>query len=39
MLYFGTLHEILVGLLMILNTPATYVLLGRAALRRRGESA
>jgi multicomponent K+:H+ antiporter subunit G len=34
MLYFGTLHEILIGLLMVLNTPVTYMLLGRAALRR-----
>ena len=34
MLHFGTLHEILIGLLMVLNTPVTYVLLGRAALKR-----
>jgi multicomponent K+:H+ antiporter subunit G len=34
MLYFGALHEILIGLLMFLNTPVTYTLLGRAALRR-----
>jgi multicomponent K+:H+ antiporter subunit G len=38
MLHFGTLHEILIGVLMVLNTPVTYVLLGRAALRReRGD--
>jgi multicomponent K+:H+ antiporter subunit G len=34
MLYFGALHEILVGLLMFLNTAVTYTLLGRAALLR-----
>jgi multicomponent K+:H+ antiporter subunit G len=34
MLYFGTLHEILIGVLMLVSTPVTYVLLGRAALRR-----
>jgi multicomponent K+:H+ antiporter subunit G len=34
MLYFGALHEIVIGLLMFLNTPVTYTLLGRAALRR-----
>jgi multicomponent K+:H+ antiporter subunit G len=34
MLHFGTLHEVLIGVLMVLNTPVTYVLLGRAALRR-----
>ena len=34
MLYFGALHEILIGLLMFLNTAVTYTLLGRAALRR-----
>ena len=28
------LHEILIGALMILNTPVTYTLLGRAALHR-----
>jgi len=38
MLYFGSLHEILIGVLMLLNTPVTYLLLGRAALRReRGD--
>lgn len=38
MVYFGTLHELLIGTLMILNTPATYLVLGRAALRReRGD--
>ena len=30
------LHEILIGALMIVNTPVTYTLLGRAALRREG---
>lgn len=34
MLHFGTLHEILIAALMVLNTPVTYLLLGRAALRR-----
>jgi multicomponent K+:H+ antiporter subunit G len=34
MLYFGALHEILIALLMFLNTAVTYTLLGRAALRR-----
>jgi multisubunit Na+/H+ antiporter MnhG subunit len=34
MLHFGTLHELLIALLMVANTPVTYVLLGRAALRR-----
>jgi multicomponent K+:H+ antiporter subunit G len=40
MLYFTVLesrpvlHEILIGVFMILSTPVTYVLLGRAALRR-----
>jgi len=34
MLYFGALREILIGGLMLLNTPVTYTLLGRAALRR-----
>ena len=40
MLYFTALesrpvlHEILIGLLMLLNTPVTYMLLGRAALHR-----
>jgi len=34
MLHFGTLHEILIGVLMLVNTPVTYLLLGRAALRR-----
>jgi multicomponent K+:H+ antiporter subunit G len=39
MLYFTALdrlvlHEILIGVFMILSTPVTYVLLGRAALRR-----
>ena len=34
MLHFGTLHEILIAVLMVLNTPVTYLLLGRAALRR-----
>ena len=28
------LHEILIGVFMMLSTPVTYVLLGRAALRR-----
>jgi len=38
MLHFGTLHEVLIGVLMLLNTPVTYLLLGRAALRReRGD--
>jgi multicomponent K+:H+ antiporter subunit G len=37
MLHFGTLHEILVGMLMLLNTPVTYMLLGRAALGRSGD--
>jgi multicomponent K+:H+ antiporter subunit G len=43
MLYFTVLesrpvlHEILIGVFMILNTPVTYVLLGRAALRRGQE--
>ena len=39
MLYFGTLHEILIGVLMLLNTPVTYTILGRAALRRSGGKA
>ena len=40
MLYFTALesrlvlHEILIGVFMMLSTPVTYVLLGRAALRR-----
>ena len=40
MLYFTALesrpvlHEILIGVLMTLTTPVTYILLGRAALRR-----
>jgi multicomponent K+:H+ antiporter subunit G len=34
MLYFGALREILIGGLMLVNTPVTYTLLGRAALRR-----
>jgi len=40
MLYFTVLesrpvlHEILIGVFMILSTPVTYILLGRAALRR-----
>ena len=34
MLHFGTLHEILIAVLMVVNTPVTYLLLGRAALRR-----
>ena len=40
MLYFTALesrlvlHEILIGVFMLLSTPVTYVLLGRAALRR-----
>lgn len=40
MLYFTALesrlvlHEILIGVFMTLSTPVTYVLLGRAALRR-----
>ena len=43
MLYFTVLesrpvlHEILIGVFMTLNTPVTYVLLGRAALRRDQE--
>jgi len=28
------LHEILIGVFMTLTTPVTYILLGRAALRR-----
>ena len=39
MLHFGTLHEVLLGLVMILNTPVTYVLLGRAALKRKAKDA
>lgn len=39
MLYFGQLHEIVIGVLMLLNTPVTYTLLGRAALRRSGVDA
>lgn len=31
------LHEILIGVFMLLTTPVTYVLLGRAALRRDHE--
>jgi multicomponent K+:H+ antiporter subunit G len=31
------LHEILIGVFMMLTTPVTYVLLGRAALRRDHE--
>ena len=39
MLYFTALerlvlHEILIGVFMTLTTPVTYILLGRAALRR-----
>jgi multicomponent K+:H+ antiporter subunit G len=40
MLYFASvesrlvLHEILIGVFMTLTTPATYLLLGRVALRR-----
>ena len=40
MLYFSALHshlvlhEILIGVFMTLTTPVTYILLGRAALRR-----
>ena len=40
MVYFSVLesrlvlHELLIAALMMLNTPATYTLLGRAALRR-----
>ncbi|MFL6567274.1 MAG: monovalent cation/H(+) antiporter subunit G [Burkholderiales bacterium] len=40
MLYFTllesrlVLHEILIGVFMTLSTPVTYILLGRAALRR-----
>ena len=40
LLYFSALesrpvlHEILIGVFMLLTTPVTYVLLGRAALRR-----
>ena len=40
MLYFTALesrlvlHEILIGVFMTLSTPVTYILLGRAALRR-----
>jgi multicomponent K+:H+ antiporter subunit G len=43
MLYFTglesrlVLHEILIGVFMTLSTPVTYVLLGRAALRRERE--
>ena len=29
------LHELLIGLFMVLATPATYMLLGRAALQRK----
>jgi multicomponent K+:H+ antiporter subunit G len=41
MLYFGAvesrpvLHEVLIGLFMAIGTPVTYLLLGRAALRRK----
>jgi multicomponent K+:H+ antiporter subunit G len=31
------LHEILIGVFMTLSTPVTYVLLGRAALRRQDD--
>jgi multicomponent K+:H+ antiporter subunit G len=35
MLYFGgALHEILIAVFMTASTPVTYMLLGRAALRR-----
>jgi multicomponent K+:H+ antiporter subunit G len=43
LLYFSVLesrpvlHEILIGVFMLLTTPVTYVLLGRAALRRDHE--
>jgi multicomponent K+:H+ antiporter subunit G len=43
MLYFSVLesrpvlHEILIGVFMTLTTPVTYILLGRAALRRDGK--
>jgi multicomponent K+:H+ antiporter subunit G len=43
MLYFSALesrpvlHEILIGVFMTLTTPVTYILLGRAALRRDGK--
>jgi multicomponent K+:H+ antiporter subunit G len=43
LLYFSALesrlvlHEILIGVFMLLTTPVTYVLLGRAALRRDHE--
>ena len=33
------LHEILIGVFMTVTTPVTYLLLGRAALRRARESA
>ena len=45
MLYFSALesrlvlHEILIAVLMTVTTPVTYLLLGRAALRREHESA
>ena len=45
LLYFTTvesrlvLHEILIAVLMTVTTPVTYLLLGRAALRREHESA
>lgn len=35
MLYFGTLHEILIGLLMAVTTPISFILLVGAARRRR----
>jgi multicomponent K+:H+ antiporter subunit G len=33
-LHFGALHEILIAVFMTASTPVTYMLLGRAALRR-----
>jgi multicomponent K+:H+ antiporter subunit G len=38
MVYFGgALHEILIAVFMTASTPVTYMLLGRAALRRDGK--
>lgn len=36
MLHFGTLHELLIGVFMVIGTPVTYLLLVRAALHRDG---
>ena len=35
MVHFGSLHEVLIGLLMAVTTPISYVLLVAAARRRR----